>query len=1283
MAAVSLHPVASRGGEQSATVVSLQLGVPSAGDENRPSDHSIADDAQPSSTSAEPLALPTVDEAHEWGLQHRDLSLYPVLDELCLEQERNEGSSISGPSARPGHTSRECADRTSIRALSASQLASLHDAYVHLDVPHHVVFPFLHGVDGNNAAQNAFFGAPPSGQPTPNYRGLTIIRADMPTPEQAKAMQRRRASSSASGLALRRASGRPRSGSMGVLTMSVGHESPDETSPCGSASSSNNSSDDGISDRNAPSAANRTQLGHSGSSTSVSSSLISSDMSSLFSTAAESDEGSEMTSASIAWPPSDGPCQSVSATQHAKFDSTSPPWESSTAGPGKQRPLQEYSPQPIHSWLNASVLPSQVIVPPSHSHAEDQDEDLARFVEPKQAPGVSLRNFRIQCARYATISDIAVYCPAGLHDGVLQLARWIRDAQEQMYEERMILGLGSLKYNVFVVTDPFLAFERSHQHLVAVDSKGIRRHHVEFSEREREEMQRLTAASEIDDHVWMGSTADVPLPKPENAGPYQLDGVDHAGRRPQESNPLGFAVCIEAHDGAEIPQPTKLSYASHLLDSMEATAAFEHDSKQALRDLEEDDALEAPAPAAERPSVSLGPSGWTPSAISRICRSGGRRMLSPSKDGFGHDRSSSPQPTTPSNMQLFIAPDNVIHLELPSSKTSFESGAQGRGLECAVEGILNLCAWIKRQAQPHDKQWPTSHVPNGSTFVHGALRGHGSRTSSGAHPSLMQSTTQQLPRRVLLHCGDGYTETSILALAYLMYARELSLPDAYLDLQQRCGRSFFVYGRDLPFLKLIEDRIVAQRDSIRRQREERDREMMNRSTSPSIRSPKGRHAFSWGLAHDESGPKRSANGSRRGSSNRRDSSNAGADDGHSGSAVEQSVWARGLAAASGFVSSSHAAASVRKAPSTPSLSPQSPSPEVRNRTPTPRSPSTPRSPEKHARHSNNSRTPAAAPSVDHRWFYDGRFEGSFPSRILPFLYLGNLNHALNPSMLHALGITHVVSVGETALNPPWAEVNATVDDRGTSMGAAMPSLPEQQNSLWHEERAGRISVLDLKNVSDDGIDPLRSAMREAVEYIESARRSGGAVLVHCRVGVSRSSTIVLAYVMAHLDLNLVESYLLVRSRRLNILIQPHLLFFWELRGWETYLARQKAKRIALLSRSKGNSPEEPIDPRLLDSLSKIEFDTANSPMMGKDEHSQAARGDSEVHPAVRDAFDLDVDLAAGAGSIHHNPEGINPQTAAVMPFGAGSPSGIPATALRLTWGYLCHEITYLNERYFI
>ena len=94
----------------------------------------------------------------------------------------------------------------------------------------------------------------------------------------------------------------------------------------------------------------------------------------------------------------------------------------------------------------------------------------------------------------------------------------------------------------------------------------------------------------------------------------------------------------------------------------------------------------------------------------------------------------------------------------------------------------------------------------------------------------------------------------------------------------------------------------------------------------------------------------------------------------------------------------------------------------------------------------------------------------------------------------------------------------------------------------------------------------------ALTFSDAARLSGGKTLVHCRVGVSRSTTMVLAYVMAHLDLGLVESYLLVRSRRLNIVIQPHLLFLWELRGWETFLHRGKQAQIQLL-RGRVGSPD--------------------------------------------------------------------------------------------------------------
>jgi hypothetical protein len=99
-------------------------------------------------------------------------------------------------------------------------------------------------------------------------------------------------------------------------------------------------------------------------------------------------------------------------------------------------------------------------------------------------------------------------------------------------------------------------------------------------------------------------------------------------------------------------------------------------------------------------------------------------------------------------------------------------------------------------------------------------------------------------------------------------------------------------------------------------------------------------------------------------------------------------------------------------------------------------------------------------------------------------------------MLHALGITHVVSVGECALVPPPEYKN--------------PSCPpprERRASLWIEEREGRIKVLDIQGIYDDGIDTLEPQLRPICDWIEKARLEGGQVLVHCRVGVSRSATV--------------------------------------------------------------------------------------------------------------------------------------------------------------------------------
>lgn len=59
-----------------------------------------------------------------------------------------------------------------IPVLSTDKLAELHLRHITSHAPDHVVFPFLHGVEGTNAAQNMFFS---SADAVPRYRGLMYV----------------------------------------------------------------------------------------------------------------------------------------------------------------------------------------------------------------------------------------------------------------------------------------------------------------------------------------------------------------------------------------------------------------------------------------------------------------------------------------------------------------------------------------------------------------------------------------------------------------------------------------------------------------------------------------------------------------------------------------------------------------------------------------------------------------------------------------------------------------------------------------------------------------------------------------------------------------------------------------------------------------------------------------------------------------------------------------------------------------------------------------------------
>jgi len=67
---------------------------------------------------------------------------------------------------------------------------------------------------------------------------------------------------------------------------------------------------------------------------------------------------------------------------------------------------------------------------------------------------------------------------------------------------------------------------------------------------------------------------------------------------------------------------------------------------------------------------------------------------------------------------------------------------------------------------------------------------------------------------------------------------------------------------------------------------------------------------------------------------------------------------------------------------------------------------------------------------------------------------------------------------------------------------------------------------------------------------------GGHVLIHCQAGVSRSSTLAIAYIMARSDLAMLDAFRFVKSRR--SIVAPNFNFMGQLLEFETALKHSRA-----------------------------------------------------------------------------------------------------------------------------
>jgi len=249
-------------------------------------------------------------------------------------------------------------------------------------------------------------------------------------------------------------------------------------------------------------------------------------------------------------------------------------------------------------------------------------------------------------------------------------------------------------------------------------------------------------------------------------------------------------------------------------------------------------------------------------------------------------------------------PDEPIiqpYLDFPSSGTILAPSWS----HAEADGVLETCKWIY-------------HLAHGTHPSSGGVDADDDGDSAMGDSFSSSGGDRHRPARtILIHCADGYTESTMLGIAYYSYSTGLPIPDAWLNLHTTKQRNFFAYTSDVALLSAIAPRLLHE--------------------SPMC----------------------------------------------AGKSLAENT------------------ALVKNEP---------------------------------------------------KWF--AGLDGSFPSRITDYMYLGNLTHANNPSLLRALGITQILSVGETAM---WRDGEL--------------------------EEWGADNVCVVQGVQDNGIDPLTDEFERCLEFI--------------------------------------------------------------------------------------------------------------------------------------------------------------------------------------------------------
>jgi hypothetical protein len=150
---------------------------------------------------------------------------------------------------------------------------------------------------------------------------------------------------------------------------------------------------------------------------------------------------------------------------------------------------------------------------------------------------------------------------------------------------------------------------------------------------------------------------------------------------------------------------------------------------------------------------------------------------------------------------------------------------------------------------------------------------------------------------------------------------------------------------------------------------------------------------------------------------------------------------------------------------------------------------------------------------------------SSADRIIGNLYLSDADTAIDTQYVSNLGIKCIVTIGRELKCP-------------------LPQIDYHYISL------------------DDHPDEKISEHFETVNnFIYSNITAGKKVLVHCRAGISRSATLIIAYLMARFDMPF--TFALAYTRRRRSVVNPNLGFIQQLKEYNEQLNKLRGDKVPL------------------------------------------------------------------------------------------------------------------------